>query len=142
MGGIGKNNNRWNDGASEYPNHTQLKRNRLEKLKQSGNKCEACGEDAFCVHHLDGSVDNHDLDNLAVLCRKCHSILHAGINEKNFSVRPKTSKYIRKYGMTLREMVERFGGTINTWYSLHKKGELRGFIDEQVKQPESVGAEK
>ena len=140
MGGTGKNNNRWNGGISEYPNHGQLKRNRLEKLKQAGNKCEVCGDEAFCVHHLDGSVDNHDLDNLAVLCKKCHFILHAGRNEKNFSVRPKTSKYIREYGMTLREMAERFGGCETTYYYLHQRDELHKFIEEQ-KQEATIGTQ-
>jgi len=128
-GGKGEENINWKGGVAEYPDHAQLKRNRLERLKQSGNKCEVCGGEAFCVHHIDGSVDNHDLDNLAVLCRPCHKILHNGRTEKNFSVRPKTSKYTREYGMTLREMTERFGGSPSVYYKLHREGKLHQVID-------------
>ena len=120
----GPKNPRWNGGTSEYPNHSQMKRNRLEKLKQAHNKCEVCGGEAFCIHHIDESVDNHDLDNLAILCRKCHSILHAG--------RQNTSKYTREYGMTLHEMTDKFGGSPGVYYHLHKKGTLHGFIEQQL----------
>lgn len=63
--------------ASEYPRPGQMKRNRLEKLKEANGKCEVCGEEAKYVHHLDESKDNHKMDNLAALCMRCHSILHA-----------------------------------------------------------------
>ena len=127
----GEKNPRWNGGTSEYPNHAEMKRNRLQKLKKAKNKCEVCGDPAFCIHHLDGSVDNHSMDNLAILCKKCHHVLHAGRREVNFSDRPKTSKYIREYGMTLRQMAEQFGGTEGVYHKMHHEGKLKDFIEKQ-----------
>ena len=125
----GEKNPRWNGGISEYPNHAEMKRNRLQKLKEAKNKCEVCGEEAFCIHHLDGSVDNHSMNNLAVLCKRCHHVLHAGRREVNFSDRPKTSKYIREYGMTLKQMMEQFGGSITRYRNMHQRGELKNFLE-------------
>ena len=130
----GEKNPRYNGGVSEYPDHSGMKHNRIIKLKEADGKCEVCGEEAFCIHHIDGSVDNHALENLAVLCKKCHFIMHAGRNEENFSVRPKTSKYIREYGMTLREIANKYGGTGAAYRYMHQRGELRAFIDEQEKK--------
>jgi len=133
-GGKGEENINWKGGVADYPNHSEMKRNRLIKLKEANGKCEACEEEAFCVHHLDGSVDNHSLDNLAVLCKKCHYILHAGRNEENFSVRRKTSKYIREYGMTLKGIANKYGGTGAAYRYMHLKGELHQFIEDQEKE--------
>lgn len=46
-------------------------------------KCAICGGDDFlCVHHIDGydegKPQNNDLNRLVLLCRKCHSNIHAG----------------------------------------------------------------
>lgn len=139
----GSNNPNWKEGASDYPNHSQLKRNRLEKLKQAGNKCEVCGENAYCVHHIDGDQGNHELDNLAVLCRQCHLILHAGREMDNFSEKPKTSKYIREYGLTLREMAILFGGAPSRFLHMHKLGELQAFLEkhqDKIPPDRRVGA--
>ena len=132
----GKDNPKWNGGVSEYPNHYEMKKNRLIKLKEVDGKCEACGEDAYCVHHLDGSNDNHQLDNLAVLCKKCHSILHAGRENNNHSQRLKTSKYIRLYGMTLSEMANQYGGTVHAYHCMHNKNTLKSFIKSQQGETE------
>ena len=122
---IGKNNPRWNGGVSEYPDHATMKRNRLIKLREAKNQCEVCGAEAYCVHHLDESKDNHSLDNLAVVCFKCHGILHAGRDQ----VRKANTKYSRLYGMTLKEMVAKYGGSIPTYTKLHKQNELKKFLD-------------
>lgn len=131
---IGKNNPRWNGGVSEYPNHVEMKRNRLLKLAESKNKCEICGEDAFCVHHLDGSFDNHSLDNLVVLCHRCHLVLHNDRFERNHSLKQKTSKYIREYGLTLEGMAAKYGGSATRYFYLHRIGELHRFIEKQEKK--------
>lgn len=120
----GDKNPNWNGGTAEYPNHAEMKRNRLIKLQETNNKCEVCGEEAHCIHHVDGSKDNHSLENLVVVCKKCHATLHAGRENGNFSTRPKTSKYIREYGMTLKEMSEKYGGSPLTYFNLHKTGKL------------------
>ena len=46
----------------------------------------------------------------------------------------KTSKFIREYGMTLEEMSNKYGYTINYLWILHQRGELHQFIEEQEKQ--------
>jgi len=112
---MGANNPRWNNGASEYPRHSELKRVRIEALKKAGGKCEACGNEAQVVHHIDESKDNHSLYNLVALCDKCHWAIHK--NEFG-PINNRTSKYIRKYGLTLQQLAVLFGvtpGTICYW---------------------------
>jgi len=106
----GKNNPRWNNGASEYPNHHILKENRIIVLKEAKGKCEICGERARIVHHIDGSTDNHHLSNLIALCGSCHKATHS--QETGDSL--KTSKYIRKYGMTLSQIADKFNTSPST----------------------------
>jgi len=38
----GKRNGNWKGGTAEYPNHYEMKKNRLIKLQQTKGKCEAC----------------------------------------------------------------------------------------------------
>lgn len=97
---LGKNNPRWNNDASHYKDHHQMKLNRLVKLQQTKGKCEVCGIDAKTIHHIDGSNDNHRISNLTVLCNKHHSLIHNIDGVRQY----KTSKFIRKYGMSLKEM--------------------------------------
>ena len=100
---LGKKDVRWKGGVADYPDHYQMKLNRLEKLEQTKGKCEICNRDANQIHHRDGSRNNHAISNLVVLCKKHHVM----IDMTNSSF--KTSKYIRKYGMSLREMSEKLG---------------------------------
>ena len=108
-------------GLSEYPDHALMKRNKITKLKESGGKCEACNEEAYCIHHLDESKDNHEMNNLAILCKKCHGILHADATYQNSD---KTNKYVREYGMSLTDMADKYGGTGRTYANLHRRGVL------------------
>ena len=50
-------------------------------LVRDDKKCVRCGsEKGICVHHIDGTGEddkpNHDLENLATLCAKCHKQIH------------------------------------------------------------------
>lgn len=79
----GERNTNWNGGVSEYPNHYKMKKLRKEKLELVGNNCEECGVEKpnskLELHHLDGSKDNHTLENFLLLCCKCHrGIYHSG----------------------------------------------------------------
>ena len=122
----GEDNPNWKGGVADYPNHGAMKRNRLIKLKQADCKCEVCGEPANGIHHIDGSRDNHALDNLVVLCKKCHWILHTG-HRKN------TSKYRERYGMTLNEMADTFGGSPARYFTMDKENKLEKWLKNQIK---------
>lgn len=56
---------------------------RREALERAGYACERCGStDKLVVHHKDGngrgrSLPNNSLDNLEVLCRRCHAREHS-----------------------------------------------------------------
>jgi len=64
----------WPEGENphkktEYRNARELAR------RQDGGICQKCGIDASLtgeVHHKDGNSRNNALDNLELLCRKCH----------------------------------------------------------------------
>lgn len=58
----------------------------LEVYDRAKRKCQYCGEENdLTIHHLDhkgrnyankGLKPNNDIDNLIVLCRKCHGYIH------------------------------------------------------------------
>ena len=118
----GENNPRWNGGNSDYPNHAEFKRTRIEVLKRSKGKCEICGEPAKLVHHIDGKKDNHNIDNLIALCWLCHEPLHNNDNGKSFKGRP--IKYSLICNLSVKDISKRFGvctGTIYHWLNNPKK---------------------
>lgn len=53
-----------------------FKKNKLLKIKNNGKKCEMCGKFGNHVHHKDFSRNNHNIENLMVLCPQCHRQLH------------------------------------------------------------------
>lgn len=96
---------RGEDSTTEYPFHGRMKKARLEKLKQVGARCEDCGKKKhkrnLQIHHLDESKDNHTLDNLKLLCHKCHmGNYHIGRNGRPL-------KKIKGFGV--REIAEKVG---------------------------------
>lgn len=64
------------DNATGYgPGWGRLHRDLVRQRAQG--KCEVCGREArFDIHHKDFGKDNHDPENLAVLCRSCHKRTH------------------------------------------------------------------
>ena len=95
----GSKNPRWNNGASEYKNHAILKKIRLEVLKRDEYKCKVCNKEATEIHHKDEIKENHDANNLISVCHKCHmNQFHKGC----------TSKYKKIYGLSLKEMANKF----------------------------------
>jgi len=77
----GKKNWRWNNGVSEYPNHSLLKRNRLIKMKLLNWKCEICGRRAVVAFHKDGNKANQDIENLMCVCTRCFGLLIRRVKE-------------------------------------------------------------
>lgn len=61
-----------------YPRHYEMKQARLRRLRKANYRCEwpGCEEEAYIIHHLDGSIDNHSEENLQVLCQSHHMKIH------------------------------------------------------------------
>jgi hypothetical protein len=77
-GAPGASNPMWEDGRAQIPYARGWTRT-VKRLawERAGGRCEICQSDKPCdTHHKDFRKDNHDLDNLQVLCRKCHKRLH------------------------------------------------------------------
>jgi hypothetical protein len=75
----GEKNPMWEGGRTKMP----YARGWARKVKalaweRAGNRCEICQSDTpRDTHHKDFRKDNHELENLQVLCRSCHKRLHA-----------------------------------------------------------------
>jgi hypothetical protein len=119
---VGENNPRWSGGTRSYfKNHYTLKKNRKERLKRTNGICEACKkEKAYYAVHLDGNKDNHEYDNLRVLCTSCRS--------KRLRNTPRTSKFKKQYGYTLRELISLLKLSYSQVRDLHKQG----LLDSQI----------
>jgi len=45
--------------------------------RRKGNKCEICNSiEDIEVHHIDRNIENNNIENLQVLCNKCHIKRH------------------------------------------------------------------
>lgn len=75
----GEMNPMWEDGRAQIPYARGWARKwKLQSWERAGYRCEICLSDTPCdTHHKDFRKDNHSLENLQVLCRKCHKRLHA-----------------------------------------------------------------
>ena len=65
----------------KYLNSKEWKKLRQQKLKSVGSKCEECGchvSDCrlVCHHKHYDSIFEEELDDLEVLCSKCHFYAH------------------------------------------------------------------
>lgn len=116
-GNKGSLNVRWNGGTSQYPNHYELKKNRKIVLRDANYTCEFCGAYTNKVHHRDHKKTNHKISNLAACCHSCNLLL-AGKRKKY------TSKYMRLYGKTLRELRLELNINCTKIRELHKEGNL------------------
>lgn len=132
---LGELNPRWNGGVSEYPDHYELKKKRIEALKRTKGLCEICGSHAEIVHHIDGSKDNHSLENLIPLCKNCHKPLHAN-DEKGKYNDSRHSKYISLYGFTLRELAQIFNEK-NAYYMWHYIKDNKELFEKKLKEYKS-----
>jgi len=67
-----------------YPKKPRIKNKKL--LKDKKRICQFCGRrDYTDKHHIKtkGSGGDDIKENLVELCRKCHSLVHAGVIEKD-----------------------------------------------------------
>lgn len=71
------------ESYQEYLESNLWKEKRTWILKCFKNKCQKCGEKGFLqVHHKNyNSVGNENMDDVTVLCYKCHKEEHDGSND-------------------------------------------------------------
>jgi len=110
-------------GDSPYKNYHIMKKSRIVLLKRTKGRCELCDNRGKHIHHLDNSGTNHNLENLILVCSKCHSFLHANFDKDGRQIKINT-KHSRTYGMNLREIGEKFKvsrQTIYQWIQIPEK---------------------
>jgi len=117
----GELNHNWKGGIAHYPDQTTMKRNRKIKIEQQKGKCEICNRKGTRIHHKDGSRTNHLLENLKLLCTKCHGRVHRGR-------RAKTSIWIRRYGINAKDLGKKLNCSYETLVKWHKNGDIRYFL--------------
>jgi len=67
----------WRKHEGKKTNYYDFIRVRKEVLKEHNKTCILCGsKKSPHVHHFDGNRKNNIMDNLTVLCRKCHYAIH------------------------------------------------------------------
>jgi len=120
IGNGGKLNCQWKGGISSYPNHYELKKNRLIVLKKANWICKYCGGKADRVHHRDKTKDNHAIENLAPSCAKCNS---QRMNENR-------RFFIRDYGISMKKISKKFKLTRNEIVFLHDNDQLKGIVSQ------------
>lgn len=71
----------------EYLHSPEWKAKRKQKLKEVGHKCEECGSAKnLKVHHITyENLGNEDMDDLLVVCKRCHNKLHIVDNGERFA---------------------------------------------------------
>lgn len=107
-----------------YVAHHVMKQNRLLALEQADYRCLICGAEAVHVHHKDGSITNHDPDNLMPVCARCHARLH-GANRP-----PKWSRVMLRFAMMHRgldpkDIADKTGMTYQNILHILKTGKTK-----------------
>ena len=114
-----------------YPEYPKLRKNRLIKLQQTKCSCEVCGNPAKFIHHIDEDKGNHDISNLAVLCRNCHWVIHS--EEGKDICHTNKSKYSEIYGINMSEIAKDCGLSVYEIKKLHNTGTLKDFLEKNKK---------
>ena len=87
----GELNPNWNGGIFTYPNHYEMKKNRLIVLEEANWICHYCGGKADRVHHRDKTKHNHEIRNLIPSCAKCNAQRQDNNNRRY---------YLKRYGIS------------------------------------------
>ena len=69
--------------SNRLSNHPMLRHVVSKLLKKQGKKCSECNlmftsEDILEVHHIDKNRENNKMNNLTLVHRHCHNIIHSG----------------------------------------------------------------
>jgi len=117
-----------------------MKKARVEKLKETKGICECCGKQGNQIHHIDESKDNHRMDNLLIVCKPCHTILHS--KEKNYEESPIPSiplvKTVRLGAIGIHEAAKILGISVPTIISWLKDDTRKLLVMEALENPEKV----
>lgn len=111
----GEEHHSWNGGVSYFKNHYRVKQNRKRLIKERGCVCGKCGKEVLPSkihqHHLNGNKDDHNDNNIILLCQICHLKM------------PKNKK---KYGdKNLQEWASFFNITFRKFYNTLHRWELK-----------------
>jgi len=120
-GNSGELNHMWKGGVADYPNHHELKKNRLIVLEKANFICQYCGRKADRVHHRDLSRDNHSIKNLTPSCARCNSNMRRS--------KTNTSKYVKIYGARAQDIATWLDYSPGNVSRLHKEGKLANKIN-------------
>ena len=81
-----------------YLGSPRWKAKRETIMKKSGGTCRICGAPATEVHHVNYERRGKErLTDLTALCRECHELYHAKLEEKKKHEASKTRKTARTY---------------------------------------------
>lgn len=84
-----ENHPNWNGGVQTY-------RKMLLRRGFKLDKCSECGgKKMIQVHHIDEDRRNNDLENLKVMCIKCHNNFHGSGKSTRFMKGHKVSREVR-----------------------------------------------
>lgn len=89
---MGEKNPNWKGGAARI----RTGRTRAERLYLQIGSCTSCGSPKTERHHRDDNTLNNSLDNVAILCRRCH-MAEDGRLEKFYAM-ARRKKDTCKYG--------------------------------------------
>jgi len=68
----GEKNHMWKGGVCAY----RTMRNDVDHCERCGKPRSSASKWGFVTHHKDGDRTNNSVDNLEVLCKRCHQIEH------------------------------------------------------------------
>ena len=108
-----ENNPQWKGGKSAYKNMA---------LKHYGRRCMNCGkiderEKYIHVHHRDHDRSNNHIENLEVLCAKCHKTKHP---RKATDYQKQRASETNKGKITTNETKKRMSEARKLWWKNHK----------------------
>ena len=101
----GRKNAKYCSNECKWSDKTYLKRpsniqnnDRQNALTTYGNECELCGWNLLVeVHHVDGDRNNHNIDNLMILCPNHHTLTEDKYRINSNYIPYKTRKEILKW---------------------------------------------
>lgn len=72
---------KWEGFVSKQAYPGLSKRRKSETKERDSFTCQICGKylkgsSRAIVHHIDGDKTNQDMNNLVLVCRKCHALIH------------------------------------------------------------------